>query len=211
MLEIRKQSTLEERINNAMHEIVVDGKYPRAVRSQRLIELGISTNDEQAEFCKKLISDSENKYGRVLIVYRNQNEKSSSVRWFARGKDNELGETFVAPHIEPKESVIEVFELVKGKAVLAIYENDDKDSPIKFIDLVPGCPQIILPGQIHTVLCESDFVEVVEFKVVSDAKINPDFALRLGLVDEKHVEQSGPQIDEYLKTMHLNADIALAR
>ncbi len=200
---------LRDRISIAMNEIVKDGKFPRAVQSQKLIELGIASNSDQAEFCRQLINDPDNKYARVLVVYRNPNEKSSPVRWFARGKENSLGETFVVPHIEPEESVLEVFELVKGRAVLGIYEKDSADSEIEFIDLVPGQPQIILPGQIHFVLCKSEVVEVVEFKVISNEKINPQFALQMGLVDEKHTEQSGPQVDEYLRRMHERADTAL--
>ena len=200
---------LQDRIASAMKEVVKEGKFPRAVTSQKLIEMGIATNSDQATFCRELINDPDNKYGRVLIVYRNPDEKSSEVRWFARGRENPLGETFVAPHIEPEEAKIEVFELVSGEATLVIVENDDKDSNIQFIHLVPHQPQVIRPGQIHTVLCESSDVEVVEFKVVSNEKINPQFALEMGLVDSNHAEQSGPQVDTYLRQMHMKANNAL--
>jgi hypothetical protein len=209
--EIKTNLFLNDQINIAMREIVKDGKFPRAVKSQDLIGLGIASNSDQAEFCRQLINDPNNKYARVLIIYRNPDEKSSSVRWFARGKGNSLGETFVSPHIEPKDSTIEVFELVSGRAVLAIYENDDQNSPIKFIDLTPHEPQIILPGQIHTVLCKSEIVEVVEFKTISPTKIFPQFARDLGLVDANNLEQNGPQIEQYLRDLHIKADIALVK
>lgn len=208
MLQEIETQPLEKRIAFAMTEIVRDGKYPRAVTSQKLIELGIATNSDQAEFCRQLINKPDNKYSRVLVVYRNPDEKSSQVRWFARGRENSLGETFVPPHIEPDESKFEVFELISGRAVLVTYDSDDPDSA-KFIDLKPHEPQIILPGQIHTVLCKSEIVEVVEFKVVSNDKINPQFALEMRLVDEKHAELSGPQVDKYLADLHAEADIAL--
>lgn len=200
---------LQDRIALAMKEVVKDGKFPRAVTSQRLIEMGIATNPDQAAFCRELINDPNNKYGRVLIVYRNPDEKSSEVRWFARGRENPLGETFVAPHIEPEEAKIEVFELVSGEATLAIVKEDDVNSDIQFIHLVPHQPQVIRPGQIHTVLCESSNIEVVEFKVVSNEKINPQFALEMGLVDSNHAEQTGPQVDAYLRQMHAKANDAL--
>lgn len=93
------------------------GKYPpRSVRQADLIQYGLVTLKDQAAFCETLVGREDNEYGRVLIITRNPDEISSPVRWFARGRESKLGETFVVPHIEPADSGIEVFELVKGEA-----------------------------------------------------------------------------------------------
>jgi hypothetical protein len=128
------------------------------------------------------------------------------VRWYARGRKNKLKESFIPPHIEPAESLFEVFELVKGEAYFVFHENDDINSPCKFVRLKPHEPVIAMPGQIHSILCVSENVEVVEFKVVSPNKICPQFARDANLVDEKCGEQKGPQIDEYLDMMHRRAN-----
>jgi len=64
-----------------------------------------------------------------------------------------------------------------------------------------------MPGQIHSVLCVSETVEVVEFKLVSPNKICPQFARDSKLVNDNCTEQKGPQIDEYLTMMHQRAKL----
>jgi hypothetical protein len=202
--------SLEVRIAAARSEIIKDDKYPRAVRASDLNKCGLVTYDDQAAFCQDLINDPHNEYGRVLIISRNPDEKSSPVRWFSRGAAHPLGESFIPPHQEPAESLIETFELISGEAIFVIHAQDDPNSECQFIKLQPHEPVYVMPGQIHSVLCCSKTVEVVEFKLVSPRKKCPQFARDLNLVDENCNEKKGPQISEYLTTMHQKAELYFA-
>lgn len=203
------EKNIEARIIAAKESVVQDGKYPRAVRSGDLISFGLVTNEDQAEFCRELINDPNNSYGRVLVIYRNPQEKSSMVRWFARGRENLLGESFILPHIEPEESVMETFELVKGEAIFVFHSEDSANGKCRFVELRPNVPVQVLPGQIHSILCKSEVVEVVEFKLISDKKIFPEFTKKLGLIDDAGREQRGANVEDYLKGMHQRALLAL--
>lgn len=82
------------------------------------------------------------------------------------------------------------------------YHEDNVNSKKEIIKLEPKKPQIIKPGEIHTILCMSEIVEAVEFKLVSSAKIFPNFVKEMGLVDEQGREQSGLTVNEYLNNLH---------
>src|SRR3989344_2495601 len=177
-----------------------NGQFPRALFAKELIGLGIG-EENQVRFAEYVVLDPRNGFGRTMILHRDPDkyEEVSRATQVARGRGNELTESYVVPHVEDNSCEYETFAVTYGKAVLVIW-NPDTHEPEEFIEVTEK-PIKIGAKTIHSLLYRSPVVVAEEVKVVKPnaPKVDVPWAIKEG----------DPQVPTELVRLHALADEAL--